>query len=82
MRKKVIIIGTGPGGFTDCALKHGASHVTTIDVGTSQLHQTLIMSEHTTVFEQTNFLDVSTDLITAHDFTTMAFSSLFSSPLI
>lgn len=32
-----IDIGASTGGFTDCLLQHGASRVTTIDVGTNQL---------------------------------------------
>jgi 23S rRNA (cytidine1920-2'-O)/16S rRNA (cytidine1409-2'-O)-methyltransferase len=80
--KRVLDIGASTGGFTDCALKHGASHVTTIDVGTSQIHQSLMMSPHTTVFEQTNFLEVSDTLITAHDFITMDVSFTSSIPLV
>ncbi|MFW6319580.1 MAG: TlyA family RNA methyltransferase [Bacillota bacterium] len=80
--KHILDIGASTGGFTDCALKHGASHVTTIDVGTSQLHQSLIMSPQTTVFEQTNFLDVSDTLISAHDFLIMDVSFTSSIPLV
>lgn len=80
--KRVLDIGASTGGFTDCALKHGASHVTTIDVGTSQIHQSLLMSPHTTIFEQTNFLEVSAPLITAHDFITMDVSFTSSIPLV
>lgn len=39
--KSVLDIGSSTGGFTDCALKHGAAHVTAIDVGTRQLHPSL-----------------------------------------
>jgi 23S rRNA (cytidine1920-2'-O)/16S rRNA (cytidine1409-2'-O)-methyltransferase len=80
--KHVLDIGASTGGFTDCTLKNGAQHVTTIDVGTSQLHQSLIMSPQTTVFEQTNFLDVSPTLITAHDMITMDVSFTSSIPLV
>lgn len=37
----VLDIGSSTGGFTDCALKHGAAHVTAVDVGSSQLHPSL-----------------------------------------
>ncbi|MFW5838490.1 MAG: TlyA family RNA methyltransferase [Bacillota bacterium] len=80
--KRILDVGASTGGFTDCALKHGATHVTTIDVGTSQIHQSLMMSPHTTVFEQTNFLDVSSAVITSHDFITMDVSFTSSIPLV
>lgn len=35
--KDVLDIGSSTGGFTDCALQHGAAHVTAVDVGTQQL---------------------------------------------
>ncbi|HEX2547177.1 MAG TPA: TlyA family RNA methyltransferase [Ramlibacter sp.] len=34
-------VGQSTGGFTDCLLQHGASHVTGIDVGHGQLHDKL-----------------------------------------
>jgi 23S rRNA (cytidine1920-2'-O)/16S rRNA (cytidine1409-2'-O)-methyltransferase len=39
--KSVLDIGSSTGGLTDCALKHGAAHVTAVDVGTRQLHPSL-----------------------------------------
>lgn len=39
--KIVLDIGASTGGFTDCALKHGAAQVWAVDVGTSQLHASL-----------------------------------------
>jgi 23S rRNA (cytidine1920-2'-O)/16S rRNA (cytidine1409-2'-O)-methyltransferase len=37
----VLDIGASTGGFTDCALQHGARHVTCVDVGRAQLHDRL-----------------------------------------
>ena len=37
----ILDIGSSTGGFTDCALKHGALKVYCVDVGTSQLSQVL-----------------------------------------
>lgn len=39
--KDVLDIGSSTGGFTDCALKHGAAHVSAVDVGHAQLHPDL-----------------------------------------
>ena len=39
--KEVLDIGSSTGGFTDCALKHGAAFVTAVDVGSDQLHASL-----------------------------------------
>ncbi len=41
MGKRVLDIGASTGGFTHCALEHGASAVWAIDVGTNQLDGTL-----------------------------------------
>ncbi|MCR2803102.1 TlyA family RNA methyltransferase [Paenibacillus soyae] len=48
-------IGASTGGFTDCALQHGASFVYAIDVGTNQLDWSLRQHEQVKVMEKTNF---------------------------
>ncbi|WP_414046310.1 TlyA family RNA methyltransferase [Macrococcus equi] len=48
-------IGASTGGFTDCALKNGASHSYALDVGTNQLDYRLRIHPDVTVMEQTNF---------------------------
>lgn len=53
--KVICDIGSSTGGFTDCALKHGAKKVYAIDVGTSQLHPSLRSNPKVVVMEQTNF---------------------------
>lgn len=40
-QKTVLDVGSSTGGFTDCALQHGAAFVTAIDVGSNQLHDSL-----------------------------------------
>jgi len=51
----MIDIGASTGGFTDCALKHGASFVYAIDVGTNQLDWSLRKDERVRVMERFNF---------------------------
>ncbi|MBW7473542.1 TlyA family RNA methyltransferase [Paenibacillus oenotherae] len=48
-------IGASTGGFTDCALQNGASHVYAIDVGYNQLDWSLRKDERVEVMERTNF---------------------------
>lgn len=48
-------IGASTGGFTDCALQHGATYVYAIDVGHNQLDYSLRRDERVNVMEKTNF---------------------------
>jgi 23S rRNA (cytidine1920-2'-O)/16S rRNA (cytidine1409-2'-O)-methyltransferase len=48
-------IGASTGGFTDCALQHGAAFVYAIDVGYNQLDWSLRQDERVRVMERTNF---------------------------
>lgn len=48
-------IGSSTGGFTDCALQHGASYVYAIDVGYNQLDWSLRNDDRVNVKERTNF---------------------------
>lgn len=56
--KSVLDIGSSTGGFTDCALKHGASFVTAIDVGTEQLHPSLRNLENVQSIENHDFREL------------------------
>ncbi len=58
----VIDIGASTGGFTDCLLKNGASHVHAVDVGYGQLAWKLRSDKRVTVFEKTNIRFVSSNL--------------------
>ena len=52
--KVLIDIGSSTGGFTDCALKHGAKKVYAIDVGYGQLDWKLRNKPEVVVMERTN----------------------------
>jgi 23S rRNA (cytidine1920-2'-O)/16S rRNA (cytidine1409-2'-O)-methyltransferase len=51
----VIDIGASTGGFTDCALQHGAKYVYAIDVGHNQLAWSIRNDARVNVMERTNF---------------------------
>ncbi|WP_027963397.1 TlyA family RNA methyltransferase [Halalkalibacillus halophilus] len=53
--KHIIDIGSSTGGFTDCALQHGASKSYAIDVGYNQLDWKLRNDPRVNVMERTNF---------------------------
>lgn len=55
----VLDVGSSTGGFTDLALKRGASKVIAIDVGTNQLHPSLRTNPKIELHEQTDIRDVS-----------------------
>lgn len=59
----VLDVGASTGGFTDCALQHGAASVTCVDVGTLQLHPSLLADPRVTNLEHCNARDLDqTDL--------------------
>jgi 23S rRNA (cytidine1920-2'-O)/16S rRNA (cytidine1409-2'-O)-methyltransferase len=55
----VIDIGASTGGFTDCALQHGAKFVYAVDVGTNQLDWKLRNDERVKSLENTHVKDFS-----------------------
>lgn len=61
----VVDIGASTGGFTDCALQHGARHVYAVDVGYGQLAWKLRQDPRVTVMERTNFRYVTPGSFTA-----------------
>ncbi|MCL2394438.1 MAG: TlyA family RNA methyltransferase [Acidimicrobiaceae bacterium] len=52
--KAALDAGASTGGFTDCLLQRGASHVTAVDVGRGQLHEKLRAEPRVTSLERTN----------------------------
>lgn len=51
----VLDIGSSTGGFTDCALQHGAARVVAVDVGTDQMVEPLRSDPRVSLHEQTDF---------------------------
>ncbi|MDF9295582.1 TlyA family RNA methyltransferase [Geobacillus stearothermophilus] len=62
--KIVLDIGASTGGFTDCALQHGAKLSYAVDVGYNQLAWKLRQDERVVVMERTNFRYATPDLFT------------------
>jgi 23S rRNA (cytidine1920-2'-O)/16S rRNA (cytidine1409-2'-O)-methyltransferase len=47
-------VGASTGGFTDCLLQKGATHVTCVDVGRAQIHNKIAQDPRIVNFEKTN----------------------------
>lgn len=60
--KVVLDVGASTGGFTDCALKHGASKVYSVDVGYGQLAWSLRNDPRVVVMERTNARELKPDM--------------------
>ncbi len=56
-------VGASTGGFTDCLLQCGASHVYAVDVGYGQLDWKLRQDRRVTVVERTNIRYVTRDIL-------------------
>ncbi|MCA9323664.1 TlyA family RNA methyltransferase [Candidatus Saccharibacteria bacterium] len=52
--KVVLDVGSSTGGFTDYALQHGAQKVIAVDVGTDQLHPSLLGNPKVELHEKTD----------------------------
>jgi 23S rRNA (cytidine1920-2'-O)/16S rRNA (cytidine1409-2'-O)-methyltransferase len=51
---RILDIGSSTGGFTDCALQHGAAHVNSVDVGTDCMDATLRADTRISLYEKTD----------------------------
>ena len=71
-------IGASTGGFTDCMLQHGAAKIMQLDVGTGQLHPSLLENPQVVNMEKTNIRDLPPDALEPLDFvsTDVSFISL------
>ena len=66
--KTVLDIGASTGGFTDCALQHGAVQVTAVDVGTEQLVESLRNHPQVVSIENTDFRDLKSENVQYQQF--------------
>jgi len=79
----VLDVGSSTGGFSDCALKHGAKEIYGVDVGSLQLHGDLRVKKNLYLYEQTNFLNTDASMFAnAVDLVVMDVSFTSSLPLI
>lgn len=56
--RRCLDVGASTGGFTDCLLQHGATHVTAVDVAYGEIVPTLRNDARVTVIERTNARDL------------------------
>jgi len=60
--KIILDVGASTGGFSDCALKHGAKKVYSVDVGYGQLAWSLRSDPRVVVMERTNARELDLDM--------------------
>jgi 23S rRNA (cytidine1920-2'-O)/16S rRNA (cytidine1409-2'-O)-methyltransferase len=60
---RVLDVGASTGGFTDCALQHGAREVIALDVGHNQLHERIRADPRVRNLERTNIRSVDPALV-------------------
>lgn len=65
--RTLLDIGSSTGGFTDCALQHGAAGSFAVDVGRDQLAPSLRADSRVTVLEGTDIRDLRPELVSAAD---------------
>ena len=80
--RRVLDAGASTGGFTDCLLQSGASHVVALDVGHGQLHPRIRHDDRVTVIERFNVRDVTPEAIGGPVDTVVADLSFISLTLV
>ena len=66
--KVVLDMGSSTGGFTDCALQHGAKKVYAVDVGSGQLAASLRRDNRVISMENTDIRSLSQEIFSECDF--------------
>lgn len=78
--KHALDIGSSTGGFTDYLLQKGTSHVDAVDVGSAQLHVSLLNDSRVALFENTDIREFNNkrtyDIIVA-DLSFISFQGIF-----
>jgi 23S rRNA (cytidine1920-2'-O)/16S rRNA (cytidine1409-2'-O)-methyltransferase len=69
--KKIMDVGSSTGGFTDCALQHGAKEVVAIDVGRDQMDRELRDNPKVKLYEGTHIKDVPLSFFEDVDYITI-----------
>lgn len=76
--KTALDIGSSTGGFSQCLLTYGVSHIDAVDVGSNQFHDSLRTDERISLYEQTDIRTFSSkvkyDIVVAD----LSFISLLS----
>ena len=80
--KNIMDIGSSTGGFTDCAIQHGARKVIAVDVGTNLMNESLRNNPKVELHEQTNIKDLPNDKFNSIDFITIDVSFVSLSKII
>lgn len=80
--KNVLDIGASTGGFTDCALQYGAKKITTIDVGSNQLHKKLMDHPQVVSFEKLDIRNFNPPNDESYDWIVMDVSFIALSAII
>ena len=65
--KTALDVGSSTGGFTQVLLYEGAAKITSVDVGTDQLHSSLRNVARISLLEQTDIRDISSKLKDSFD---------------
>jgi 23S rRNA (cytidine1920-2'-O)/16S rRNA (cytidine1409-2'-O)-methyltransferase len=63
--RRALDVGASTGGFTDCLLQHGASHVVAVDVGYGTLDYRLRNDPRVSVLERTNARALTPEMLAA-----------------
>ncbi|MDR2429798.1 MAG: TlyA family RNA methyltransferase [Puniceicoccales bacterium] len=78
-RLHALDIGASTGGFTDCLLQHGATHIDCVDVGHGQLHPKLRANPRVTNLEKINARTLATHPLPRPDYALIVMDLAFIS---
>lgn len=76
-KKSALDIGSSTGGFTDFLISHGVRSVIAVDVGSGQMHSSLLNNSKVTLYESTDIRTFGTDQLFDVIVADLSFISLF-----